>query len=326
MTDAERLTFARTIFVKMFNDDEPKYGRYSSFSFPGIDPFAFGIAVVDEWRKAGHPIEIPDAPERAQLYEFVVCPHPVDARGSRSRAPRCDYDLYQLALARPKGTDRLAEALLARRDPTFTEMAILNVGYHGGPDRLLELFRAVEADEATWRAAALVIADELAETSGDPLLDETRRLYRAYPGRRGILLYLLAQMDRYDNGKVPWASLPTTFGAKVSAGDFAAYLDLGPRSFSLAPVVWPALGPGWSRAELIATRLDRYLDDPRVRQFNFQDPWLALRGIVNRLCDEKRKDDISILHALFVARAAKKPSEAHAWENLVEDTGPNACR
>jgi hypothetical protein len=326
MTDGERLIIAKTVFVKMFNDDRERYGTYSSFAFPGFDPFAFALGIVDEWRKSGYPLETPEAPERGQLYEFIVCPHPVDERGSRSRGPRCDYDLYEMALASESGRNKLAEALLRRRDAQFTEMAVVNVGMHGGVDRTIELWRALEADEGTWRVATRVIADELAETSNDPLLDETRRLWRAYPDRRGAILYVLAQMDRYGNGKVPWSEMPRTFGAPIGEQDFAAFLDSGVRAMSVSPVVWPALGAGWSRALVIAPRLERYLDDPLVRQYNFQDPWLALRGIVNRLCAEHRLPDIAMLHTRFADRAQKKPSEARAWANLVEDTGAGACK
>jgi hypothetical protein len=120
--------------------------------------------------------------------------------------------------------------------------------------------------------------------------------------------------------------MPRTFGAPVSEQDFAAFLDSGVRAMSVAPVVWPALGSGWSRAGVIVPRLERYLDDPLVRQYNFQDPWLALRGIVNRLCAERRLPDVAMLHARFAERAQRKPSEARAWANLVEDTAPDGCR
>ncbi|HVU05570.1 MAG TPA: hypothetical protein VHE30_27670 [Polyangiaceae bacterium] len=322
----ERKEITKTIFVRMWNDSEPKWGRFASFSFPGIDPMTWSLGIVDEWRKAGHPVELPEDRERGLLYEYVVCPHPKSENGNRSRAPRCDHSLYDYALATDRGRERLAEAILARRDPAFTEMAIVNVGYEGKIERLVETWRALEADEATWRVAARVIAEDFAYGGGDPLMDETRRLYRAYPARRGALLRLLAEMDRYGNGVVPWSELHTAFGAAVSAPDFAAYLDEGSRAFSLVSVIWPALAPGFSRAEPLVTHLDGFMDDPLVREYNFQDPWLALRNVVNRLCAEHRKEDLSLLHAAFAKRAERRPSEARPLANLLEDTGPSACR
>jgi hypothetical protein len=326
LDDAGRLKVAKTVFVRGFNRDADRYGRFMPFAFPGFDPLAFAIAVVDEWRSAGYVVETPERRDRGALFEFILCPSPVDKRGSRSYAPRCEHDLYEYALATPRGKARLVELVLKRRDPYLTETVFANLAVHAPVESTIEVWRAVEGDEATWRVATHVIADEIAEVSGDRLLDESRRLYRDYPRRRGILLYLLAQVDRYDNGKVPWPSIPATFGGAIGQHDFEAFLDEGYRSLSLAPLLWPAMSQGWSRATPVASRLDRFMEDPMVRNYNFQDPWRALRSIVNRVCSEKRLDDLAVLHARFEDRARKTPSEARPWENLIEDTRPKACR
>lgn len=326
LDDVARLKVAKTVFVRGFNRDTDRYGRFMPFAFPGFDPLGFAIVVVDEWRSAGYVVDSPERRDRGALFEFILCPSPVDKRGTRSYAPRCEHDLYEYALATPRGKARLVELLLKRRDPYLTETVFANLAVHAPVDSTIEVWRAVEGDEATWRVATHVIADEIAEVSGDRLLDESRRLYRDYPRRRGILLYLLAQVDRYDNGKVPWPSIPTTFGGAIAQYDFEAFLDEGYRSLSLAPLLWPAMSQGWSRATPVASRLDRFMEDPMVRNYNFQDPWRALRSIVNRVCSEKRLDDLAVLHARFEDRARKTPSESRPWENLIEDTRPKACR
>lgn len=325
LDDSDRLKTAKTVFVRPFNRDADKYGRYIPFAFPGFDAFGFAVAVVDEWRGAGYVIDTPERRDRGALFEFVLCPSPVDKRGTRSYAPRCDHDLYEYALASPRTKQRLIELVLKRRDPYLTETVFANLAVHAPIESTIEIWRAVEGDEATWRTATHVIADEIGEVSGDRLLDESRRLYRDYPRRRGIVLYLLAQVDRYDNGKVPWPSIPTTFGGSVTQSDFESFLDEGSRSLSLAPLLWPAMSQGWSRAAPVAARLDRFMDDPMIRNYNFQDPWLALRSIVNRICSERRTDDLAVLHAKFEDRARRTPSEARPWENLIEDTRPKAC-
>jgi hypothetical protein len=326
LDDANRLKVAKTVFVRGFNRDTDRYGRFMPFAFPGFDPLAFAFGVVDDWRGAGYVVETPERRDRGALFEFILCPSPVDKRGTRSYAPRCEHDLYEYALATPRGKAKLAELVLTRRDPYLTETVFANLAVHAPVENTIEMWRAVEGDEATWRVATHVIADEIAEVSGDRLLDESRRLYRDYPRRRGILLYLLAQVDRYDNGKVPWPSIPSTFGGPIAQYDFEAFLDEGYRSLSLAPILWPAMSQGWSRATPVASRLDRFMEDPMVRNYNFQDPWRALRAIVNRVCSEKRLDDLAVLHARFEDRARKTPSESRPWENLIEDTRPKACR
>jgi hypothetical protein len=326
LDDELRLKTAKTVFVRGFNRDADRYGRFVPFAFPGFDQLGFAISVVDEWRTAGYVTETPERRDRGALFEFILCPSPVDKRGTRSYAPRCDHDLYEYALATPRGKARLADLVLKRRDPFLTETVFANLAVHAPIESTIELWRAVEGDDATWRVATHVVADEIAEVNGGPLLDEARRLYRDYPRRRGIILYLLAQVDRYDNGKVPWPSIPKTFGGAIEQRDFEAFLDEGYRSLSLAPLLWPAMSQGWSRATPVAARLDRFMEDPMVRNYNFQDPWLALRSIVSRLCSEKRLDDLAVLHARFVDRSRRTPSESRPWENLIEDTRPKACR
>jgi hypothetical protein len=202
----------------------------------------------------------------------------------------------------------------------------VNIGWKGNTADLLEFWRGVEADDATWLVATRTIADDRTSSPDDALIDETRRLFRAYPARRGALLYVLAQIDRYSNGRVPWTELAKSYGAAVDAAAFSDFLDQGSRAVSLSPVVWPALGPGFSRTAPLVQRLDRYMDDPHVRDFDFQDPWRALREIVHRVCADGRRDDLRLLHDAFAARAQRKPSEARPFQNLVEDTRPGACR
>lgn len=145
-----------------------------------------------------------------------------------------------------------------------------------------------------------VIADEVAEASGDAaLVDEARRLYRAYPARRGLLLYLLAALDRYGHGKVPWSTFGASFGASVGEHELRAYLGEGSRALSNLAVLWPALSPGFSRATVIAPRLAAYLDDPQVPRYQMMDPWRSLRELVNHLCAERRRDDLAVLLSLI---------------------------
>jgi hypothetical protein len=281
---------------------------------------------VDEWRSAGHPFDTPATPGRGSLFQFIVCQSPKNEHGTRSTSGHCSHDWYELSLATPAGREQLAAAVLSRKDPEFSEAVFLAVGYAGRVEAVIDLWRAVDRDEPTWRLATKIVAEEFADSSGDALLDETRRVFRLFPARRGALAFVLSQVDRYGGGKVPWSKFVSVFGAPLGQADFAAFLDMGPRAMVAAPIVWPAVVPGAFRTRSIVERLDAYLDDPIASRRDPQGPWVMMRAIVASVCAEKRRDELAMLHAAFEKRAARKPSELRAFSNLIEDTRPGACR
>jgi hypothetical protein len=325
MTDAERLRVAKALFSKQFNDNVATYGRYPDFVFPGVDKHRFGLAIVDEWRSAGHPMTTPAAPARGSLFQFIVCQHTKEEH--RRSSAQCDHDWYELSLPTPPGREQLAQAMLSRKDLEFAEAVFLNAGYGGRRiEAVVDLWRAVDREEPMWRLATRIIADEYADSNGDALLDETRRVYRLFPARRGALAYVLSQVDRYGGGKVPWSKFTSVFGAPLGQADFAAFLDMGPRAMAAVPVVWPAVTPGAFRARALVDRLDAYLDDPIASRRDPQGPWVMMRAVVAELCKERRTDELATLHAAFEARSTRKPSELRAFSNLIEDTRPGGCR
>jgi hypothetical protein len=229
---------------------------------------------------------------------------------------------------------RLLADVLARRDDVFTEVVFANLlrtsihlGGNYAKDRrdewadFLFYWRGVEADQRQWKVATRVIAE--AELTGDTkkaLYDESVKLWRRYPWARGSLLYLLGVAARYEHNLIPWADWARVFGTAIAPREAADFLDMGFRAVAALPAIWPALGKGWSRAEVLVPRLDRFIQDPLTRANNFQDPYLTLRDVVNRLRDEKASGDIGRLHGYFKKRVADHPSEEREFTTLLDMT------
>lgn len=315
MTDEEKLALVESVFVRARGTDGVV--RAAAFAFPGLDRFALGLSVADAWIRAGHPRGSGQPPAQLDLFAAVVCPRSVSPDGTAFFEGRCDYVWYRDALDDAATTRRLTDALLARKDFELVDAAFTAVEFMPADgDKLASLFslaRALDADDAEWRRAFHVIADNLAEAGDGPRwVDEARRQW-GHPARHGALLYALAQVDRYgDSDKVGWGRFAGTFGAPVAARDFAAYLDEGARAMSLAHVVWPALSPGWSRAAVLVAHLDAYLADPAARRYDSQDPGRALGAISQRLCAEGALADMAQLRGYFQQRIATHPGEDYA--------------
>ena len=84
--------------------------------------------------------------------------------------------------------------------------------------------------------------------------------------------------------------------------------------------MWPAFGKGWSRAELLLPHLDRFIEDPLTHAWNFQDPYLTFGEIANLMKDEHASGDLARLHAYFKKRVSDHPSEARAYDSLIDMT------
>jgi hypothetical protein len=307
MTAENKLSVLRDVFVRGFNGK-----GYLPFAFPGFDKVGASLGVVDAWIAAGHPDTFAAHSADNALYEYVVCPHPKDAGGNRSMGPRCDYHLQRFAVENDVARARLVDALLKRKDALFTEYTFADMTYADGPTdaltRFLSLFRAVEADTATWTIAAKVLA-ERADGGGQRLLDETRRLWTAYPTRRGALLWILVNADPYGNGAVDWAGFAHDYGAKLAESDLAAMLDLAPRGMAHVPTLWPALSSGWPRARVLVPRMDAWLDAPDRR--DPQRPYTTLRALFHLLCatEGTGPSDVAQLRAYLAGRAKNHPGD-----------------
>jgi len=326
-TDAERATLAKVVFVKAPPSKErASGGRYLSFAFPGFDRLTFGLGVLEEWAASGHQTVIPGRDRLLELFEFIVCPFEQGDRGERVQPAGCERDFYRLAAEGEANPKRLLDFLIKQKDEVLVETVFGN--YMRMPDTrtVLYLWRGLEPDEALWKAATRTMAEELNDAAAARLQDEALRLWQAYPARRGSLLYLLSQIDRYGNDKVAWGAWAETGAGRASAADFAAFLAHGRRAVATSWVVWPLLGRGFSRADALVPGLDRFIGDPNVRLYHPEDPRLTLQQIVNRMCAEKNFADLAKMHTYLAERIRKVPPDEKAFAELLEDTSRGRCK
>ena len=161
-------------------------------------------------------------------------------------------------------------------------------------------------------------------TKKSTLVTEAERIWAALPDRRGTALYLMARADEdldpyYADDR--WGTFDRRFGAAVSAEEFAAMLDVSPLAIEVASVVWPALSKGWSRGEVVARRLDAFLDDTgragrhrrAAREDRPRNPEARVRGAAHRA-------DIAPLHAVLARPRGAVARPTRALGPLVADT------
>jgi len=324
LDDDQRLQLARMVFVRPFNPDQ-HVRRFAPFAFPGFDTLGFAIGIADEWVRAGRPSVDADQSKRAELFEHIVCPYERDEKGNFSRARRCNHDMYELAIDTREGSARLLRFLLDKRDPRLTDAAFVSVLQKGSAQNVMDWWRGVEGHEETWRRATMILAEHGENKAPALMIDESARLWKKHPGRRGTVLYLLANLDPYGHGNVPWERFADSFGAQIASAEFASFLDQSHRAVSKQHVVWKALGPEWDRAAVIVPRLDAWMDHPRLRDANFQDPYTSLRGLVQRLCQEGRAAEVSRVGQFLRDRVRRHPSEERGFHELIEETAQPRC-
>jgi hypothetical protein len=133
---------------------------------------------------------------------------------------------------------------------------------------------------------------------------------------------VLAEADPYDNGAIDWKGFAHDFGAPIQRAELAALLDQSVHAIARVPTLWPALGTGWSRAQVIIPRLDAWLDVlPRGR--NPQGPFLALHAMFHRMCAEGATEDLLQMHLYLVERTRRHPGDA--INALADDASPEGC-
>jgi hypothetical protein len=170
--------------------------------------------------------------------------------------------------------------------------------------------------------AARIATEELLDDARTDLVAEAERTWAAAPKRRGAALYLLARVDEGLDplyGDERWGTFDRRFGAPVDQKVFAAMLDESPLAMKVARVVWPALGKGWSRADVVVARMDRFLDDPGVRGGEGGEPGKTVRAIARRMCADGGEGELTKLHAYLARRGGS------SLETLVADTATGRC-
>lgn len=324
--DERRLSIERAIFTRSFSQERAEQGgkSYPPFAWPGIDRFAFGLRVIDDWRAAGHPTQLSQPGKKSRANEFIACPFAMD--GTAHVSPHCDYDWYRFASESDDGQKKLAAAMVERNDRVFTETVFHNVRHVAdkSQDATIAMLRNVERSASVWLPGARVLAEASDNASDRVLLEEAQRLWLEHAEYRGTVLYLLGHIDIYDHGNVDWRGFEDAFGGRVAASELQSYLDLGPTALWLLPIVWPSLAKGYSRAALIVPKLDAMLDDRRLGSIPANGSYEALLHIIQHMCAEKNLADLAAIRGYLKQRVASHPGEPYG--RLEADASSESCQ
>lgn len=338
LPEDDRLTLLKELYPRGFTQNREPGRSFVSFAFPGMDRDAILFDVIDEWIAAGHPMPsygsarngksiAPAGPKPKPLHEYVLCPRPKSPEGQRSLGPHCDDTLYLRALEEPSVAARLNQTLLAKKDALLTETVFANLARSSRVELAIAAWTQLgDANDAGWRIAATVMAEELAAHGAPELLvSEARRLYRTRERDRGIALYVLALSNRHANGKLDWASFPKT-DSPIRASDLTAFLQAGPHGVALLPVIWPALDSNVKRADLFLPEYDAFLAAAETRQYDMQDPWKTLRTIHASLCREGKLAEVASIRRYYDARRRVDPEHATIYVDFASETSPARCQ
>jgi hypothetical protein len=303
-----------------------KTAAFVEDAFPGFDLLGYALRIADQWAAAGHPIAPdPERPGRQSLFDALVCPAPKDPSGSRPFT--CERILYRYVADNEARKRLLVAYLLARNDPALTEAAIASAtALDDGEVFLMSLWRGLEANAAQCRVATSVVADEVRRIrEKTPLHDQAQRLWRVSPAARGETLYLLAGLHE-ERETVEWDEFARTFAGQATATDFAAFLDVNDFAVERVFYVWGALSRGWSRAGVLAPRLDVYFDALRARKSSASPGVRLVDSLAEQFEAEGACAELAQLRAFVNRRVRSHSSEAEDFEANLYHLPSGGCR
>jgi hypothetical protein len=313
----------------------PDRGKPDYLDVPGLDPMQFGLNVMDDWIRAGHVTLATDDSWRGELFEALVYPLR-DERGAPNRLHRWttkERSFYRYVVIAPERRARLTRFVLERNDEALTEAVVGAFLHLADTASVVELVRAFEQDERRWREVMLVLAQRARYTrpvrfDASLWLEESIRLWKRNPqvGRRGSVLYVLTRMERlFPKGRgVPWDRFGQFFGAPIAREELAACLDQEPDAMGSLGILYPALSPGWSPAEVLVPRLDGWLDHPQRRDEASESERLLSR-YVERLCSSHDVVGLTLMQDFLQARMQRHPAEV-VWQKVLERASAPSCR
>lgn len=294
--------------------------------FPGIDPFALSLRVIDSWVSFGRPRPYPvtSRDHRQSLFDFVVCAPRRTGRNQYQRA-RCDSDFYRHAATDPELRLRLFAEIGQRNDADLTEALFANLKWVRSP-YLIDAWRHFEDNAAAWAIGTKVLADLVDYSRQDlrsELYDDSVRIWRDHPEHRGSLLYLLAAMTyptRSQRSLVPWREFRRTFGSLASRQDFERFLANGDGALVRVAVVWPALARNANAIEALLPHLDIRMDDDTMRRRFSWFPHRMLADLIDEMREAGDRRSLTALRGYFERRSREHPSEERALATLIVRT------
>lgn len=318
LTDEQKEAVARAVFAARAACRSFEVCNEKRVGYPGFDAFAFGLSLVDEWIRLGHPAT-GEGPHFSLVYS-VVCPHEIDARGRREQRFGCSAIFYRDAVLFERA--RLAQAILARNDAAWTTEVFTNLEYAKADD-VVALWRALEPNRAMYHVATRTLVEETwRHGHGAALEKEAYRIWKDAPALRGDALFVLgAARVGYDPHYADsfWTVFVKTTGSTVSDAELGAMLAIDPRAVTFLPAMWKGLAPGPHMAT-IAGPLRTWLSG--VKASDDGEPGKTVRALFARVCEGGASGDVQALQAVY--RSFDRPGADPAITNLAGARCPKA--
>jgi hypothetical protein len=303
----------------------------------GFDMLRFGAHAVDTFMPKSRPDELANHVDEGAIADLVVCPYRRDPSSRTvSSRPYCNGAFYIDVMALPNGAKKLADVLLRKRSDASAEAAVLNLFEKKGADAATALLQALEPNEGLSMVAVRALADDVAFQAPSSSVETRRqataqlfgwavRDWRTYPRRRAALLYLMTEIGRRNEGLIAWSDLAQVLGAPLGEVELAAFLDESPRALESLDLVGQGLGDGFSRANVVDPRFDRWLDDTSERNRGGFGPMQMVDRIVEVFCSRETLLDVAALQAFLRKRLELHPSERGTFQAIVEEKSVNLC-
>jgi hypothetical protein len=302
---------------------------------PGLDAMPMGLDVMQAWVKAGHPSEHSGANRdpRTDLLTYVVCPSHVEDDGRIERSYNCGR-FYDYALGDDARRRTLLAFVLAQHDGPLAAAVVLGSS-HGTDNGLvvadtqwpetLAVWRGLAASDGLWRSATRVIAEGMMSYGGK-LYDEAVLEWRRSAPSRGPLLYVIASIGASEGTTFKWEELPGTLGAPDARTELDDYLAQGHRALAMLPAMWPAIGSGWSRADVVSAHVDAVLDEVSGTSNGARDVAASLDRSGKSMCGSPNAaGERARLRQQLGARSKAHPDEARALAASIGALG-ETCR
>jgi hypothetical protein len=314
LSDADRLRVA-TIIVESSDDDG------SVHAFAGFDDVAYTLQVLDQWTAAGKPTSATRDGDgaRMELFALVIgARQPADDDTTGCAATR--WPLYRRMQRDDVLRLRVFDAIFAKKDPVVEKTLMGNLLGASPIQTALAFWHASEGDDAAFRATTHALAGYTGHCRASrELYDELPQMWRAYPQRRPLLAYLAYQYatDAYRDNF-------TRVFSPLTQSEFAGFLDEHPDPLRQLHYVWPELGGGWSRMDVLGPRLDAWLASDRYKDASFAGE--ILDAVARDLCAEGSTRDLARLHDWIGQRGRAHPSEMPGLHLASARSEPGACK
>ncbi len=302
----------------------------------GFDTLGFAGPTLAAWLKHASLAQELDSHNRVE--QSVICPFSWNReRSSISGRGYCNGALYLDVFQGAAGPQRLATLLTRTKNDLFTDTAVLQIMVHRGVPAMLELLAALDADEGASRAGLAALAafsgfGRQGSTEADevpldpkPLFEHIPAWWQGHPSRRPLVLLVLTSLAHRYPGVVAWPKLPAYLGSRVSAEEFAGFLDAAPDAVSFIGNFADGLSDGWRKSSVLIPRLDAWLTNYSRAPGDGPEPHYATDRVAELLCRAGTKADLVDLQRFLKKRIEAFPEQRNNLEEFAEEKLSELC-